>query len=51
MAKSDHYFHTWCLYVRPSVSTFQNLAKQSGNSDRYWRSVGLAEWIIDDTHD
>ena len=40
-AGSDHYFRTWCLYVRLSVPTFQNLAKtkqlSSENDDRYWR--------------
>ena len=41
--------------VRPYsyVHTFQNLAKQkqisSENNAHYWRVVGPAEWIIDDT--
>ena len=37
--------------VRPSVRpNFSNLAKQSNrNNVRYWRDMGLAEWIIDDT--
>ena len=53
-AVSDHYFRTCCLYVRPSVRTFQNLAKQNKFQARTviatGGTVGLAEWIIDDTH-
>ena len=46
-AGSDHCFHT---YFRPSVPTFQNIAKQTSleNNDRYW-TLGLVEEIIDDT--
>ena len=40
--------------VRPSVLTFQNLAKQNNFQARIVmatdRTVGLAEWIIDGTH-
>ena len=38
-------------HVRPSVPNFQNLIKQkqSQNNVRYCETVGLAEWIIDDT--
>ena len=43
-AGSDHCFHTWCLYVRPSplFKMSQNKTKQisSENSDRYWRDCG-----------
>ena len=39
---------------RPSVPTFQNLAKQNKVQARIviatGGTVGLAEWIIDDTH-
>ena len=41
--------------VRPYVPTFQNLTKQNNFQVRIviatgW-TVGLAEWIIDDTHE
>ena len=53
-ASTDSYFHTWCLYVRASISTFQNLAKQNKVQVRTviatGGTVGLAEGIIDDTH-
>ena len=43
-ASSDHCFHTYCPSVRPSVPTFQNLAKQnkisSGNNVHFWRDCG-----------
>ena len=40
-AGSDNYFCTCCLSVRPSVPTFQNLAKQNKeNNDHYWRDCG-----------
>ena len=55
-AGSDHYFHTWCLSVRPSVRpsvpNFQDLANKflvklmiaaSG-------TVGLTQRITDGTH-
>ena len=52
-----HYLRTCCLSVRPSVRPYvrqkSGNTKQSSseNSDRYLlRTVGLAEWIIDDTH-
>ena len=48
MAVSDDYFHTCRPSVRPSVPTKQNIFL-SENSDRYWRDLGLAEGIIDDT--
>ena len=52
-AGSDHCFHTYCPSVRPSVSTFQNLAKQNKLQAKTMFTtgeiVGLAEWIIDDT--
>ena len=37
--------------VRPSVPTFQNLAKQNKVKTMFatGKTVGLAEWIIDDT--
>ena len=54
MAGSDHYFRTCCLYVRPSVPTFQNLAKQNKVQAKIVIStggtVGLAEWIISRKH-
>ena len=53
-AGSDHYLHTWCLYVCRSVPTFQNPAKQNKFHVRVVTAtggtVGLAEWIIDGTH-
>ena len=52
-ALSDHCFHTCCPSVRPSVPTFQNLAKQNKFQAKTMfttcETVGLAEWIIDDT--
>ena len=45
-AGRDHYFRTCCPsvrpYVRTSLPTFQNLAKQkqSENNVRYWRHYG-----------
>ena len=46
MAGSDHYFHTWCLYVRPS---FQKQYKfQVRRVIANIGSVSLAEGIIDD---
>ena len=51
-AGSDHYFHTCSLFVRQSVPTFQNLTKQNNMQVKKviatGRTVGLAEWIIDD---
>ena len=50
-ASSDHYFHSWCLSVCPSVLTFENLAKPNKFQVRIviitGDTVGLAEWIID----
>ena len=37
-------------FVRPSVPTFQNIAKQSRIVIATGGTVGLAEWIIDGTH-
>ena len=52
-AGSDNYFRMCCLYVA-SVPTFQNLVKQKKVQARIViansESMGLAEWIIDDTH-
>ena len=58
-AGRDHYyFCTCCLYVRPRpsvrtyVRNFQNLAKQNVQAKKVIATigtVGLAEWIIDDT--
>ena len=57
--REDHYFRTCCLSaarssVRPSVPTFQNLAKQNNLQAiiviATGGNVGLAEWIIDGTH-
>ena len=49
-AGSDHYLPTCCLSVRPSVPTFQNLAKQNNFQLRIMiasdGAVGAAEWII-----
>ena len=42
-AGSDHYFHTECPSVRPSVRKLQNQATITAGRD-----CGLAEWIIDD---
>ena len=36
--------------VRPSVPTFQNLAKHKVQAKIVIATVGLAEWIIADTH-
>ena len=51
MADSDHYFQTCCPY--PSVPTFQNLAKDNNFQVKIvittGKTVGLAEWIVDDT--
>ena len=51
-AGSDNCFHTCCWSV-PSVPTFQNLAKQSKLQVKTMfttsETVGMAEWIIDDT--
>ena len=50
-AGSDHYFHTCCLSIRRSKS--QNLAIQTFQTRiviATGGTVGLAEWIIDDTH-
>ena len=46
-AGRDHCFCT----CRPYVPTFQNLAKQNETKTTFTTSetVGLAEWIIDDT--
>ena len=46
MAGRDH-----CFFTCPSVPTFQNLTKQSKVKAMYatGETVGLAEWIIDDT--
>ena len=56
-AGSDHYFRTCCPYIRHYVAyvpTFQNLAKQNKVQTKIviatGGTVGLAEWIIDDTH-
>ena len=39
------------LSVRPSIPTFQNLAKQNKvQAIATGGTVGLAEWIIDDSH-
>ena len=52
-ADSDQYFRTCCPSVRPSVPTFQNLTKQNNFQARIviaaGGTVGLAEWIIDDS--
>ena len=45
MAGSDHYFHTWCLYVRlsdhPHFSKYRKINQiSSENSDRYRRDYG-----------
>ena len=39
------------VFLRPSVHTFQNLAKQNKAKTMFatGETVGLAEWIIDDT--
>ena len=52
-AGSDHYFPTcFRLYIRTSVPTFQNIAKQNNLREKIMiaasGTVGLAEWIIDD---
>ena len=50
-ADSDHFFNTWCVYVRPSFSKSCKLNKfQVGIVIATCWNVGLAEWIIDDTH-
>ena len=49
---SDHYFtHVVCTSVCTSIhfKMSQNKTNSSGYNDRYWRIVGLAERIIDDT--
>ena len=43
-AGSDHYFGTCCPYVRLSP-----LFKSSKTTENTVETVGLAEWIIDDT--
>ena len=47
--KIDHYFQTYC----PSVSNFQNLAKQTNLNVKmihtYWCDYQAATWIIDDS--
>ena len=54
MAGSDHFFRTWCLSVLTSVPTFQNFAKRNNFQVRIviatGGTVGLAEWIIDDSY-
>ena len=49
----DHYYHTWCPYLRP-VTNLQNLAKQNKFHVRIVividGTVGLAEGIIDGTN-
>ena len=51
-AGMDHYFRT-CFrpFIRPSVPTFKNLAKQNKVKTMFTsgETVGLGEWIIDDT--
>ena len=53
-AGSDHYFRRCRLSVRPSVSTFHNIAKQNNFQVKIviatGGTVGMAEWIIDGTH-
>ena len=53
-AGSDHYFRT-CFRPSASVPTFQNIAKQNKCRLKIMiaisgGTVGLAEWIIDDTY-
>ena len=50
-ADRDHCFRTRRPFVRPSVRTFQNLAKQNRVKTMFatGETVSLAEWIIDDT--
>ena len=47
----DHCFCTHHPSVCPSIPTFQNLAKQNKAKTMFatGETVGLAEWIIDDT--
>ena len=45
-AGSDHYFRTYCPFVRPH---FSNLTKQQKKMVATNETVGLAERIIDDT--
>ena len=50
-ASSDHYFSSWCLYIRPSP--FFNIS-QKELKRKEWiatggTAVGLAKWIIDYT--
>ena len=45
-AGSDHYFCTFCPSVLPH---FSNLQKQQKIMVATCETVGLAEWIIDDT--
>ena len=50
---SDHYFHTWCLHVRPFVLPYVRPHFSKSRKTKQTQSViaivGLAEWIIDDT--
>ena len=47
----DNCFRICRSFVRPSVSTFQNLANQNKVKTMFatGETVGLAEWIIDGT--
>ena len=55
-AGSDHYFHTWCLFVRPYIRPF-HFSKSRKTKNFQVRIViiiggivGLAKCIIDGTH-
>ena len=57
-AGSDHYIHTWCLYVRPYVRSHFSISSKTNQLSSKWGytvvittggTVGLAKGIIDDT--
>ena len=49
---SDHCFRTWCPLVRPSVRASPLFKTKQISSETMFatgETVGLAEWIIDDS--
>ena len=47
---SDHYFHTWCLYVRPSPLAKSRKTIYKIQVKIVITSVGRTGWIINGTH-
>ena len=48
-ASRDHCFRTCCPYVRPSLLFKSRKTKQQKTMFTTGLTMGLAEWIIDDT--